>query len=193
MAPGTRKADQKPREAASRPPPTGPTAQPMEGAEEATAPAPPCREAPPTGAGARAEGGGRGADAEGLARPTRRGGGLYGEVRDGYGAAYEEAREEAEGPDLGHALGEGLGKGGQSAEGQGDDHDAPRAEAGGEAPAEQGPERGHEGGGGGGPTCLARHPVGRPRERTDEPGQRDRGARYRHVARPPGGQSGTAA
>jgi hypothetical protein len=56
--------------------------------------------------------------------PSRRGGGLYGEVRDGDGAAYEEAREEAEGPDLGHALGEGLGEGGQPAEGQGDDHDA---------------------------------------------------------------------
>src|SRR4028118_2045958 len=45
MAPGTRKADPKPKEAASRPPPTGPTAKPMEVAEEATPKASPWRPA----------------------------------------------------------------------------------------------------------------------------------------------------
>src|SRR3712207_8249304 len=43
--PGTRKADQKPKEAASRPPPTGPRAKPIEVAEEATPKASPWRPA----------------------------------------------------------------------------------------------------------------------------------------------------
>src|SRR4028119_530225 len=122
-------------------------------------------QAPAHGPEGEANGGGGGGDAESLALASGRGRGFYGEVSHGYGAAYEEAREKAQGPERGNGLGKGLRERGEAGESQRDDHDAAGAEAGGEAPAYQGAERGNEGSGADEPTRLARPPIGPPRPR----------------------------